>query len=47
MNILRKRLDNRKKNIFGDSRIKFVFKNNIRSIDIPNIYFNNYIEVGL
>ena len=44
MNILRKRLDNRKKNIFGDSRIKFTFKNNIRSIDIPNIYFNNYFK---
>ena len=53
MSILKKRSDNsslkatnllNKKNIFGDKNLKLSFKSNIKSVDIPNIYFNNYFK---
>ena len=42
MNILKNRLDNHKRNIFGETNIKFTFKNGIQSVDISSLYFNNF-----
>ena len=50
MNILKNRLANKRKNIYernniyGDKDIKLTFKKGIKSVDIPNIFFNNYFQ---
>ena len=42
MNILKNRLANKKNNIYGEEKFKLSFKNGIKSIDVSNIYFNNF-----
>jgi hypothetical protein len=50
MNILKNRLANKRNsiykrnNIYGDKDFKLIFKNGIKSVDIPNIFFNNYFQ---
>ena len=44
MNILKNRLANKRNNIYGDKDFKLTFKNGIKSVDIPNIFFNNYFQ---
>lgn len=53
MNILKNRLANKRKNIYernniyGDKDIKLTFKKGIKSVDIPDIFFNNYFKARI